>query len=273
MNINTLVYYKNSCYQDSVLMALLAVPNRFITENMLAKRIKDKELKNIQSELSKITLYIRQVIPLESYNCLNLRKALSKYKIGKFSKTAQEDSGEFLLYLFDIFSLETLQIQRSIYFFKEKLYKSSDVIEKSSPIISIITTNKEDIDLESYLYSKEDSEIDPPYKFKGKFFSRKIEKRNVLNPSYIVFNVQRLKESYKRSYNKVICKKTLGSMELFSIVLHSDKHYTAMLKIQGRWYLYNDIEENMLEEIGTFKSMINHPRSPMQYGTLFFYST
>ena len=121
-----LKYTGNSCYQDSVLLSLFAIPNKFIENNILEKdlnKIKEsqKEIicskdtkediiskEDIQKELNKITNSIRNKGEKVEY-CSKLRSLIKKCPSTsgqEFYGTGTQDAGEFVQYLFSIFNVE-----------------------------------------------------------------------------------------------------------------------------------------------------------------------
>lgn len=118
----------SSCYADSALMALFAVPNEFITNNMLNATLKpfpsgrhkyictkkmpigqkaspEIDLANrqkVQASLVDIAESIRRTGKVA--NCTSLRKILEACPHPeKFHKTGDRDSGEYLSYLISMF--------------------------------------------------------------------------------------------------------------------------------------------------------------------------
>lgn len=120
----------SSCYLDSVLVSLFAPSSDFIDKNMLLKDIDslknknlrflcyntlpiDKDLKQrqkIQDELKKIkdSMYSNEI-----ENCSSLREAISTCRAQQeFHGKGTQDAGEFLVYLFDLFEIDTATLIR-----------------------------------------------------------------------------------------------------------------------------------------------------------------
>ena len=159
-NIKGLNFTGNSCYMDSLLMALFIVPNATITNNILTKNLNtlkneqrlwfkcpgmdlDEDISRrtaIQKSLIQITNSIRG---LDTTNkCSLLRKQINEcpHPIQEFHNRDIQDSGEFLQYLFSLFQVNVATRKRKTYGSNDmkKWVKTSKFLSsKESPIISI----------------------------------------------------------------------------------------------------------------------------------------
>ena len=167
-NIKGLNYTGNSCYMDSTLLCIFAIPNKTITDNILKKDIsKLKALKNnginlwskcdedinndikirqdIQKALNDITDSMRGLYNVKK--CSNLRSLIKKCPGSQpFHETGTQDSGEFLSYLFNLFQVDVASTRRRSYGCndlsdKPKWTLVREIIDKnSSPIIDVVST-------------------------------------------------------------------------------------------------------------------------------------
>lgn len=247
LNLKGLKYTGNSCYQDSTLFCLLAIKNNFIDEHILYKNlntlnyssIKDitcsdnpeKDIKirsNIQDNLLDITLSMRNLYNVET--CSGLRKSLRMCENREFAGTAQQDAGEFLLFLFQTFQVDEMISSYQITATndpdkmdktKNPTYKNWDYIgnlkyTKSSPIITIDISNLDRLRNRNYRLLKNGKQIKDtslktflkyavpstlssdnlyyPDKTKNptEFYKYTINTKKLISSSYIVFNIARI---------------------------------------------------------------------------------
>lgn len=121
-NIKGLKWVDNSCYLDSVLIALLSIDSTFVKNNIIDKGLtentgkllscskdKEKDLQirtKIQKEINRIFITIRDTENKVPLYCTNLRKIFksceNKYT---FHTDNMEDPVDFLEYLCDIFGI------------------------------------------------------------------------------------------------------------------------------------------------------------------------
>lgn len=303
-SIRGLDYVGNSCYQDSTLLALLAIPNRFITTNMLIKDLSKDLSKQIdyrlriafQKEIVRIAKSMRGLDHVK--DCTNLRK-LIKYCKGPqpFHEVGTQDAGEFLLYIFDIFNIEDVIIERITLVTNDltrrvpkEYIETHKVIQNSSPIISIHSGsifNIAETDLRKFIDRADDTvfELSNVYIHKptNEVFRRRIELNRIVKADYIIFNVHRLHQLIdgkriieKRLYTPIRCPEqmTIRSriLHLHAIVVHEHNHYTCYIKCSGHWYYYNDLASHKISPIGNYKKMLLQKPSAETCGTLYFYS-
>jgi ubiquitin C-terminal hydrolase len=176
--ISGLNYTGNSCYMDSALLSIFAVPNKTITDNILNKDLTnlktigrnlwsrcsdkiDKDIKirqDIQKSINDITDSMRGKKNIKK--CSNLRSLLKKCPGSQpFHGTETQDSGEFIAYLFNIFQLDVATKKRKSYGTNSLGDKpnwvlvSSSKDKHSSPIIDITSTRLQNIE-EGYNITK-----------------------------------------------------------------------------------------------------------------------
>jgi uncharacterized UBP type Zn finger protein len=253
-----LKYTGNSCYQDSVLLSLFAIPNKFIESNILEKdlnKIKEsqkeiicsndtkediKSKEEIQKELNKITNSIRNKGEKVEY-CSMLRSLIKKCPSTsgqKFYETGTQDAGEFIQYLFSIFNVEGMSkstktilsnnLDENINEDSDNTVLSSYRMFNTSPIILIPSQKIIDSKITYYLDQYEDAMFDEKNLYRhsdGKSYKRRIEITNVNNTDYLIFYAQRLSlresSSVKRNYNKIIPDETITLENNKKLSLHA----------------------------------------------------
>ncbi len=224
-------YTGNSCYQDSVLLPLLAMPNRIIREQILEKNLskivyKDKKWiscgknleqdilirQSIQKELQRITASMRNME--DNQTCSNLRKLFEKCPGSEaFHRKGMQDAGEFLLYLFNIFQTEVMLKHRVTYVTNDlesndNLVKTFEETQVSSPVLSVSAhilqryNREHPPSLRTFLSEQDDSVLSDRNLYKdfetGMTYRRRIEIIDVISTPYLVFNLQRLIQRHSR---------------------------------------------------------------------------
>jgi hypothetical protein len=301
-----LKYTGNSCYQDSVLLALFAIPNNYIDMNILEKNVKNisknknreikcsevydqdyKYRKNIQKELREITVSIRGLKNVKY--CSGLRALLRNcpsFGGQKFYETDTNDAGEFLQYLFSLFEVEGVELEKTVYLSNDietnrlkKMKVSTSRRQKISPIFMIQSSFSENpIVLQSQIYTVDDAVFDKKNLVaseSGGKFRRRIETTEIIDAEYIVFYDNRL--GFEGRTNKaVIPSETLKirnrELSLHSVVVHRNVHYTAYIKCNNKWYYYNDLSGiNLFTD--DFEYLLKHSfPNVCREGVLYFYS-
>jgi ubiquitin C-terminal hydrolase len=295
-----LEYAGNTCYMDSVFVALFGSNSTFVKKNIIDK-VDDRTV--FGKEVLGIVDFIRgkgksKQSFTSSKTCTNFKKTLTG---SDFSSSRTQDAGEFLLYFFNKFkNIENTIIQKTTYLGNdnsEELIKSSFLEIKSNPLLSISAQSyvngsamsgneSHQLYLEDFLTQKEDAHLseDNLYNFKGSLYSRRIEITKVVKSDYLVFGIQRLyineRGSQKRDTTPIEFKKSIkigeNKLRLSAIVVHSNNHYTAYIKCEetGNWFYYDDTEDSIVF-VGSFENMKEDSKNildPKVYGTLYFYS-
>lgn len=269
-----LKYCNNSCYIDSVLLSLFAIPNFFINQQILNKHIHDKNLKIFQKELIKISYHMRNS---QIYSSKNLRK-ISKFFSNNFNNYEMQDASEFLLFILNLFDINS--IKKEIFLFISRSQNKNPIlsrhyIEKNSPFV-LIPFNKiyDNIDISSFILNIDDVKLYDP-------FIRKIEFSEIIDSSFLIFNVQRtlLSEDRheKRTFKKIIPNKKIminkKILELYSIIIHNNYHYTSYIKCNGNdWFYYDDLSIKPIF-IGNYHNLFSQKLDPSRFGTLYFYKS
>jgi hypothetical protein len=269
-------YHKNSCYLDSLLIALFNTNNDYIEKiyinNNNIKKYNSTLYNNgleIQNELKKIYNIIAfKEENINISNCKNFRKLLKTYynnyiKIKPNSEkinwiSAQNDYFELL----NIFNL-IFDIPNDLYYKINNKYEYRSFIDVF-PIDDLISNTI--IHINNFYPKREnvikfDDITDINY---GKIIKHKIEylKTPIL---FIYFN---------RNFNdiekidtiiiptlKLKLKNNDFNLYLNSIIIHlgdvNSGHYITLYECKGIWYKYDDIV-NKEELIGSFKDIINN---------------
>lgn len=296
-----LEYTGNSCYQDSTLLALFAIQNRFIDTNMLFKNLFNVKnigvcssdvrtdimyRQEIQKELNRIAISMRGGPQIRT--CSGLRKLISRCPgPEEFHKTNTQDAGEFLLYLFNVFNIEDV-IQERISLITNDVKNRIPVealevyrtVYETSPIISVHSFELQQYDkleLNKLVDHVDDTMLSAEnmyfYKKTGEYFQRRIEINRIVSANYLIFKIERVSSidntgrRQKRSYTPVICPQTIQIgqriLHLHAIVVHQNVHYTCNIRCGTIWYYYNDIVKGQnIIPIGSYKRMLLHNPGP-----------
>ena len=190
----------NSCYLDSVLVSLLAVPSAFVTDYILnvdldtkplnstfpqCGKTKDEDIKNrkiLQDSLNHIANSIRGTGTYVEF-CTDFRKTLKTCKnTENFHGSGMAEAGEFLTYLFDKFPVEIAIKKRITYGTnnltdlnvpeKDLIFASDYIDNKASPIcvvynFQVLAIPKDGVNIKSFLSPiKDDSrELEEKYRW------------------------------------------------------------------------------------------------------------
>lgn len=227
-NIRGLKWYGNSCYLDSTLIALFAVPSAF-SEDLLTMNLANRnlgkllcgnnpvdDLKNrqiVQNQLRIVVNSIRGIGPMVN-TCFDLRKTLQRCPNPEnFYNTEIKDAGEFLYYLLSLFPVQNAIKQSSTYATNSKqrnvdlndLVKTSQNIDtKASVIVSVsdlflLRQKSNAVPIATYLYQRQDNypnffDSDNIFYPEGSTtgYIRRITDDRVLDAPYIIFSLTRV---------------------------------------------------------------------------------
>ena len=296
-----LEWVKNSCYMDSVLMALFAVPNRQVRDHLLGANVdslaerkvgqcvddvkKDKKAReNLQAALSTVNDYIQgRLRGKRPMSCTNLRKAISKCPGFQSFHTGQmQDADEFLRYLFQRFAFE-----------RAAVVETTEMTGASDPVgaawilrrgphtegVTMVNMNPADMSAEkpvrisSALSITAIQALDADYKEKQ--FKLKREVRRVTRADYLVINAVRQMfdgRSAKVLHTRIIIEPRVLGMDLHAIVCFIPGHYVVYIKVNEVWHKFNDIAEPQFERVGSFEQLLKYSPLPETSGCLYFYS-
>jgi uncharacterized UBP type Zn finger protein len=288
-NLKGLLWVGNSCYIDSVIFALFAVPN-----NINSQFLQKYNVSKIQMEILNIVRYIREPSFDTKYNCLNLRKIFKqnyspRSSDEQFFSNEMQDAGEFLLFLTDkLENTNVLQVSNTIYGFNNlrstdhKLRLLSKQKMNDSIVWNVTPSNLEHMDINKFynirtFLSLKDVQTDiQDWKFENKMDTRK-----VIDTPYIIFNIMRKKIAGNRELYlryKIIPTQTMmlsneRQMYLHAIVVFVSGHYITYFRCND-WYLYDDLlSGNKIVHVGTYIDMLNENPSPITDGILYFYDS
>lgn len=301
---SALKFFSNSCYIDSILVALFYLPNRDVKRNFFDSNLLNiagsgnisikcsKDLINdiatrekIREELENIQNHIRTKSN-ESMTCQKLRKIFSECKGGSqdFSTPNTQDACEFLQYLINLFNYNNSIIRRKTFLSKDghNFVESSSLDFVNGPIISVDPRYlKDNYNLQDSLNVVEYTEFDIKNKvrFNNDFYSYKEECSKMLfNSSLLIFEVRRkyLSNEGKEVRNtssiffpdSIMIESATKKLNHYAVLVHDKQHYTLYIKIENQWYYYNDLEENRFV-LTTLKN--DFFPSPYTHGTLYFY--
>lgn len=286
----------NSCYADSVLVALFAVPNRF-TDKLLDTKLtlltkaecgnnSEQDLivrRKIQNELKRITNsirgegnYVKHITPLRK-----LFEECPSYG-QDYHLTNTQDAGEFLKYILKMFPfLDTAQ-DESITFgtnntnrlLLKNMNRSTNFTKTSHNFHCyenvIMTVNSETLinaaknqNIDTFLTIYDDSIM------ANWLHTRKIKiKRRIYTP-YLIFDLMRgYQDSSGQKINIIsinpIEEINLGrqTFNLSAIVILYKAHYTCVFKYNELWYHYDDYKlsygKYRTKKIGNYEDMLKY---------------
>ena len=89
----------DSCYLDSVLFALLAIPNKFVNKYILLKKITNNKSKSFLELLQKYLIYLTEEIRIKNtfQVCTPFRNIIKKHQVSgmpNFSLPGQQEAGD-----------------------------------------------------------------------------------------------------------------------------------------------------------------------------------
>lgn len=266
---------RNSCYIDSLLVALFHFKSRVIYNAFFANKLVPRYASKIQKELHKIYRHINKNEELQTNNCSCMRKYLEKY----YKQLVKDNSGNQIFFnnsdnwitkQIDVFEL--LTFLDKIFDFKSNVkvkegtnkYIKNMITEISShyligsntlDISSVIPMRKDKYELDADNYYKNSKgrlvkyyeKIYEIYKTNGVLIIELYRNSGSekLNTSIIYPDTIRVKEDKKE-------------LKLRSIILHKGSainsgHYTTIIRREGKTYEYDDISgnTNKLKEISS----------------------
>jgi hypothetical protein len=263
----------NSCFIDSLLVALFHFKNRVIY-NMFFRtnKLEHRYALRIQAELYNIYEYINKSKDIENKQCNMIRKYLEKYyrelvKINENNRiffnnrdnwlTQQIDVFELITYFDKIFNFKiNVRIRDGDNKYKKNMIQeisSSYLIGKSKLDISTLIPNRLDrYDFDSNNYYKNS---------KGKLIKYYEKEYNILKTNgVLIIDIYRNIGDETKLATKIVYPNAIKipgdkkDLKLRSIILHKGEtvesgHYTALLKRNGKTYEYDDIRETKLKEI------------------------
>lgn len=279
---------ENCCYINSVLVALFSPQTTFInnmisskltlrTKNYFCSNNPSKDLKirkQIQSQLQNINATI-SLSP--SYNsCLKLRNTISSCPTNDtFHLTDMNDASDLLQYILNIFDTKVATFRQNIYLtnnLTSEMPKKMGKIEENVVRDSVFI----DIDALAFLPANKTYKTSKFLKFKSydediNVRERKIIQRELIDSPYIVFRFSRLFEYSDKFINtKITPDKNIGNLELASIIIYQNFHYTTYFKYDDTWYYYDD--NTAIKVIGNYKNLLKAKPSVKSNGICYIYT-
>jgi hypothetical protein len=266
----------NSCYIDSLMVALFHFKNRVIYNTFFKNKLENRYASKIQAEMYDIYRYINKNDDIQNKQCVLIRKYLDKYynelvKENSADKiffdnsdnwrTTQIDVFELITFLDKIFNFKNnIRINEG----KNKYYKNM-IFEISS--YYLYQMRNDNLDISSLIPMRIDkSELDSKNYYrnsKGKLI-KSIEKTYEIKRTngVLIIELYRNSGSDSKLNTKIIYPNTITikgdkkELKLRSIILHKGStihsgHYTTIIKRDGKTYEYDDIspDDNKLREI------------------------
>ena len=298
--IGGLINIDDSCYLDSVLFALLAIPNKFVNKYILFKKNKHSKFLVL---LQQYLIYLAQEIRVKNtFNvCTPFRKIIKNYKINgmpNFSLPGQQEAGEFLIFFLSLFNSQNVAKTRHISYATNSIsrkVKSKDLIETSSILdtrgsiiifidsFQLLNKKKYNNYIFHFLRQREDTGILDSknlFRHKQQTYVRKISETHIIDAPHIIFWAQRVNSinnnilRTKIIPNKKIILGNNKKLRLYAIILHlgnmSNGHYITYFRNKKMWYVYDDISRNV-SEIGNFVDLLQYNPNASTHGVLFFY--
>lgn len=231
-----------SCYIDSVLVSLFAIPNNFITSQFLEKNIKEEK---IQNDIFNIIKHIKAGDQLDV--CSSLRRHLHKYNkehriVGDDVdfKSAQLSPWDVMLVLFDVFSVPDYLKWKN---------EGGDVIYSDKYIFFPLQNEEKEKSINNYVNDPEITET-------------KTIQRNYETPPFLYISFGRLTNDHQKITTPVTLEPTLSiggkKMTLTSFIVHKggghSGHYISYLLLDDGWYKYDDLKTNLEKVENVFEN-------------------
>lgn len=228
-NIRGLEWIGNSCYLDSSLVSLFAVPTTFVDDIIinanLVPRIRpllctingssQVDLENRQAVQEQLRIIVRHIRGRGNNikYCTNLRETLRNCpNIENYYDDRMKDAGEFLTYILEMFDTD-IAVKETITYYTnnvtdvmpsvQDLVKSDNInIDRNAYIIQFVDSftlstysNNKDYNIRQFLnYITDSGEFDEEYKpyYKGLKYNRRISVTRLISTPYLIFRFQRL---------------------------------------------------------------------------------
>lgn len=297
-NINGLINFFNSCYIDSVLLALFGTKNYFIKKFLLKSELKERQTNNLicnlydqQEDLilrKKIQKNLKDIYKRihnnkeyhDDFTCYNLRYLLRNCKEGKrYFTTDQQDVDEFLRFLLSIFDTNVAETEQIMYYYNtpddkilvEHIKKNNDTIiipiEYNDLINNRLILFNDS--LTKKLVDEPDEEIkkdDKKYKYRNYIYK-------YIDSPYLIFTIPR-KQINRIVKTPVELTRILDNKYLLiSIVVFTGNiyagHYTTYFLYNGEWLYYDDLDN--FKQIGNFEELSRSIPSPITNGVQYYY--
>ena len=259
-----LVYREESCYIDSVLMALFSKQTDYIDDHILFAKTKHKQVQYDLQDIVLSTSGIKQVTHSGA-----LRESLLRFP-QKYNLSLQQDASEFLMSLFSLFDVDdaireeaTLVGGQST----KRVYASSIIYHNSIIDKSMDYTIKDLLSHRDEIHLSEGNEY---LASDNKYYTHLTKIERLISSPYLIVLVNRIKFPHTQVDPDV----TVFNLQLLSIVVWQNHHYTTYFtsdKNGDEWYYYDNISPILIKHIGSYSDMLKYRPSPVTKGVLYFY--
>lgn len=298
--ITPLEWVGDSCYADSVLVALLCIPNNFVDNTILGAKLskltlrtsnkypcstksREEDLRNrmkVQKELRRIAMSMRGESSEHVQSCSDLRNLLKECPHPQnYHKPGQADAGEYLEYLLTMFPDTNQMVQKS----KEetstdggKTYtqKNAATYLDNNSVFWYVNNN--------FLTSFTNPTVrDLLVNIDTQDHENKITRKStqVISAPYLIITLDRLDSTTGNvKYTPVQITENLTfypfgrTLTLLSVVLWQNRHYTCAIKCDSEWWYYDD-NDTEIEYIGSFEDLLETQDIPRvsTNSTILFY--
>jgi hypothetical protein len=297
--IQPLVHENNSCYIDVVFIALFIDPlqpvinvlrKRNCVENVCGNTL--KEVRMIQDSVRKIAteLSSHSEYSDDNFTLSSVRKSMLKCpllnKNERFDQGDMNDPSVFLDCFFKIFPcFRTLKIKYN----QEETFgnkaKSASRSQSRSQSRGRSQKRKRLKGVTITLFKMVNPlialETGPIKSIDGKYLSDIVEEQpfTLIRPRFVIFDLVRLNSRGKyvknlEVYPDEIMKINGRLLELRSIIVWEDFHYSVYSRVDGEWFYFDDMAADV-KRIGTYEEMLESEVGPQVVisGKLYVYST
>jgi hypothetical protein len=276
----------NSCYMDSLFVALFSTNSDFINKNVLDAHISHKDVRlssiaeKVKTAMNQVAVKVREG---HSQTCTNLRRLFQNFdkvyrENNKFENvnwtTAQQEPMDVMKCIHRIFSIPD-QVKYSYESWGNKtLITKEDRITSFTDVIVRVTPfdfpNNAPILLKDYMKTvKECTTFENPADYfkgpNGKLYKKKCTVIKYLSAPFMYVHVDR-NFAGEKCRNPVIPPKKIKLLKdphpiyLNGLIIHhggaSGGHYTACFVCKGVWYHFDDLRPNHKAVIGTFEDLL-----------------
>jgi hypothetical protein len=237
-----LIWFSDSCWMDSVLYIILAIPNTFIIRNFLYKNLNSPDYKPPKCSRLEYVEKEKANRRVEYDEPETMRKYAKEIQENIISIVDNIQEGEHMKCI----KFRNILTQKEC-----KIYEFYDLTEKSTGIASNFVKGL------FKLFNIENRIIplvinDTMY-LSNKLLSEKIEYNDYICFEITMYSMDKPEDInlYPDEYIFINNKK----MILFGIVLDARGHFVSLLLCDNIWYYYNDLTYKELELIGNYSNI------------------
>jgi len=248
--------------------------------------------KSVDYELVSIFLNCTIIKPYKDdvYNCSSFRNLIKNCKGPQaFHENRQQDSGEFLAYIFSLFQVniavksETTYVTNNLDYNPDWIMVNERTDNRATPIVTVLPFNileQKEYLINDFLVEIEDSTFTDEnlYSYNGDKYRRRRGINKFVHSDYLIFNI------FRNNYDPflgavklrtpIIPVERIKDLNLNGIVVHEGTdgagHYTAYIKNNNEWFFYNDIP-NTVRKIGTYDDLLKSRPNVKTNGVQYFY--